>query len=84
MLEEQGYDASELRTQSIVYLLLTDTNGDIHLLRILPENKCISFSRIVIHDEEGNSRLLPNLAILAQGQLELLDLVQQAVKSRFL
>ena len=65
MLEEQGYDVSELRTQSVVYLLLTETDGYLHLFRILPENKCISFSRIMIHDEEENSRLSPGFSNLA-------------------
>ena len=63
-LEEQGYDVSELRTesvgtQSIVYLLLTDANGHLHLFWISTENKCIPFSRIVIHDAEENGRLSP-------------------------
>ena len=69
-LEEQGYDVSELRTesietQSIVYLLLTDANGHLHLFWISTENKCIPFSRIVIHDESENNRLSPEFSNLA-------------------
>ena len=69
-LEEQGYNVSKLRTesvgtQSIVYLLLTDANGHLHLFWISTENKCIPFSRIVIHDKEENSRLSPEFGNLA-------------------
>ena len=65
ILEEQGYDVSKLRNQSVVYLLVTDTNGHLHLFRILPENKCIPFSQIVIHNEEENCRLSPEFSNLA-------------------
>ena len=64
-LEEQGYDVSQLRTRSIVYLLLTDANGHLHLFWISTENKCIPFSQIVIHDEEENCRLSPEFSNLA-------------------
>ena len=73
-LEEQGYDVSELRAQSVVYLLLTDTNGHLHLFRILPENKCIPFSRIVIHDEEENSRLSPDFSNFATKKVGIVGL----------
>ena len=63
-LEEQGYDVSELRTQAVVYLLLTDADGHLHLFLISTENKCIPFSRIVIHNEEENSRLSPEFSNL--------------------
>ena len=64
-LEEQGYDVSQLRAQSIVYLLLTDVNGHLHLFWVSTENKCMPFSRIVIHPEEENSRLSPEFSNLA-------------------
>ena len=64
-LEEQDYDISQLRAQSVVYLLLTDVNRHLHLFWVSTENKCIPFSRIVIHDEEENCRLSPEFSNLA-------------------
>ena len=64
-LEAQGYDVSRLRTRSVVYLLLTDANGHLHLFWISTVNKCIPFSQIMIREEEENIRLLPGFSNLA-------------------
>ena len=73
-LDKQGYDVSQLRTVSEGLVLLVDASGIPHLFWISDENKWRSFSRIEIHAEEENSRLLPEFSKLRTKKVGIIGL----------
>ena len=73
-LEAQGCDVSQLRTSAADFILLVDVSGQPHLFWISNENKRIAFSRLPIHEEKENSRLLPEFSNLATTKVRIVGL----------
>ena len=82
-LEAQGYDVSQLRKSSAGLILLVDTNGCPHLFLISNQNEWTSFSRLSIHDEAENSRLLPEFSNLATKKVGIIGLGSAGSKIAF-
>ena len=73
-LEVQGYDVLQLRTPSSGLVLLVDANGQPHLFLTSTDSQWTPFSRLVIHDEEENSRLLPEFSELLTKKVGIIGL----------
>ena len=73
-LEVQGYDVLQLRTSSSGLVLLIDANGQPHLFLTSKDNKWTPFSRLVIHDEKENRRLLPDFSNLVTNTVGIVGL----------
>ena len=82
-LEAQGYNVSQLRTPSAFLVLLINASGQPHLFWKSAENEWTPVSRLMIHAEEENNRLLPEFSKLATKKVGIVGLGSAGSKIAF-
>ena len=82
-LEAQGYNVSQLKTPTVSLVLLIDASGQPHLFWKSTENKWTPVSRLMIHAEAENNRLLPEFSSLTTKKVGIVGIGSAGSKVAF-